>query len=54
MFGTDYPIFAGLYAESDWISALFDAARALEIEFSDDDWGRFFADNAAEFIATRA
>jgi predicted TIM-barrel fold metal-dependent hydrolase len=54
MFGTDYPIFAGLYAESDWISTLFDAASELEIEFSDDDWGRFFADNAAEFIATGA
>lgn len=50
MFGSDYPIFATLYSEPDWIAALAQASEESDAPLGRADWTRLFSTSPQRFL----
>jgi predicted TIM-barrel fold metal-dependent hydrolase len=50
MFASDYPVFAWMYSEAEWIRFILDGMAASEIDFTDDELELFFSENALGYL----
>lgn len=50
MFGSDFPVWAPVYSQADWVETLLNKAEGLGFKFSDKEWGLFFSQNAADLL----
>jgi predicted TIM-barrel fold metal-dependent hydrolase len=50
MFGSDYPVFAWMYTEKEWIEIVLDDADRGEFHFTEEELAWFFSKNALRFI----
>jgi predicted TIM-barrel fold metal-dependent hydrolase len=50
MFGSDYPVFANLYTERDWIELVLQEAQNEGQPFPEEDLLLFFSENALRFL----
>ena len=50
MFGSDYPVFANLYTERDWIETVLQEAQNEGPPFSEQDLTLFFSENALRLL----
>lgn len=51
MFGSDYPIFAWMYREREWIDTIIENADTGDTRFTAEELDLFFAGNAARYLS---
>jgi predicted TIM-barrel fold metal-dependent hydrolase len=50
MFGSDYPVFAWMYTEAEWIRFILDHMAKSDIRFTDEELELFFSKNALGYL----